>query len=590
MNIDGSGFIGGYRVSSLIASTHFCEFYEAYPRAFQGTLPVILAFWPEVKVNSNEEANAFQQKVRQGSIRSGVDTLPILDADFDSEHPYIVTAYSVDILSVWRGHALIIDQALQEAQSQYPDDARLFTQAFLDVFMGRAIEAEPTIPGTFFDQSYLAAASFGQVNSAPIASDAPYNTPYAANAGTAVDGPPPFSQLPTRQRKVKWYQVALLVLLLILLIWGGSALYAIIPASSASITITPAKTQFSQNYSLGVVAGNPASFEIQGRQILVTSQRISKTVSVTGRGHHNATQARGNVVLSQIQLDNSNTPSSLGISSISDANGLQIITDDVVPLSQGGTVTIAAHADQAGSGGNIPADDLDQPIIIVNTTTQAQIGTGYIANPASFTGGTDARDFTFVKQSDFDHVTQPFLSQVTPVTQEKVMQQIQTGEHLAKDMECKSTIASNHRVNDEASAVTVQVSVACQALVYSDQVVHTAVASLYQHDGLARFGDGYNLVGDMVMGAISTSNVNNNPQLVLNVAGIWSFQYTDARKQDIERMIAGKPQDAARLLLHVRKDIQNVVIATSGIPGSALPSSPESITITVTKVTGLHTS
>jgi hypothetical protein len=92
----------------------------------------------------------------------------------------------------------------------------------------------------------------------------------------------------------------------------------------------------------------------------------------------------------------------------------------------------------------------------------------------------------------------------------------------------------------------------------------------------------------MVMGTISNSNVNNDPQLVFNVAGIWSFQYTDARKQDIERMIAGKPQDAVRLLLHVRKDIQNVVISTSGIPGSALPSSPASIKVIVTNVTGLH--
>jgi hypothetical protein len=590
MDIDGSGFIGGYRVSSLIASTHFCELYEAYPRAFQGTSPVILAFWPEVGVNSNEEANVFQQKVRQGSIRSGVDTLPILDADFDNGHPYIVTSSGVDMLSVWRKHALFIDQALQEAQSQYPEDARLFTQAFLDVFMGRAIEAEPTLPGTFIDQSYLAAASLSQVNSASIASDVPYNTPYAANAGAVMDGPPPVSLPPAKQRKVKWYQIALLVLLLILIIWGGSALYTIIPASSASITITPEKTQFNQNYSLGVVARNPGSFEVQGRQISVTSQHISKTVPATGNGHHNATQARGNVVLSQIQLDNPSTPNNLGVSSISDANGLQIITDDVVPLSQGGTVTIAAHADQAGSGGNISADDLDQSIIIVNTLTQAQIGTGYVSNPTAFTGGTDASDFTFVKQSDLDHVTQPFLSQVTPATQEKVMQQIQTGEHLAQDMECKPIIASNHRVNDEASAVTVQVSVVCQALVYSDQVVHTAAASLYQHDGVAKFGDGYNLVGDMVMGTILTSDVNNDPQLVLNVAGIWSFQYTDARKQDIERMIAGKSQDAARLLLHARKDIQHVVIATSGIPGSALPSSPESITIIVTKVTGLHAS
>src|SRR5438552_6323043 len=144
--MDESRFIGGYRVSSLLASSHFCELYEANPKFSQATLPVILAFWPEVEINGSEEANVFQQQVRQGSIRSEVDPLPILDADFNNGHPYIVTPYSMDILDIWRKHAFFIDQALQEAQRQHPDDPRLFTQAFLDVFMGRAIEAEATIP------------------------------------------------------------------------------------------------------------------------------------------------------------------------------------------------------------------------------------------------------------------------------------------------------------------------------------------------------------------------------------------------------------------------------------------------------------
>ncbi len=586
-NIDESRFIGGYQVSSLLASSHFCELYEAKPKFSQTTLPVILAFWPEIEINGSEEVNAFQQKLRQGSIRGGVDPLPILDAELDNGHPYIVTPYGMDILDVWRKHAFFIDQALQEAQNQHPDDPYLFTQAFLDVFMGRTIEAEATIPAALLDQGYFASSSDVATSDQTHVASPAYDMSYAVSPGQVTDGPSPLLRS-TKQRKVKWYQVALLLLLLALLIWGGSALYTIIPASSANLTIIPTKQLFNQYYSFGVVAGNPGSFEIQGRQISVTSQRISKTVPATGQGHHNATQAKGTVVVSQLQLDNPSKPGFLGIFTLSDPNGLQYTSDKEFPLSQGGTLTIPAHMNQAGSGGNIPADDVDGPIIIVNNITQVQDGTAYIANPAPFTGGTDARDFTFVKQADLDHVTQPFLSQVTPIVQEQVMKQIQTGEHLAKDMECKPTITSSQRVNAEASDVTVQVSLTCQALVYSDKVIHDATTSAYQHDGVAKFGAGYNLVGDMVMGTITASNANADPQLVFNVSGIWSFQYTDARKQDIERMIAGKSQDAARLLLHVRKDIKNVVISTSGVPGSALPSSPESIKIVVTNVTGLH--
>ena len=145
-------------------------------------------------------------------------------------------------------------------------------------------------------------------------------------------------------------------------------------------------------------------------------------------------------------------------------------------------------------------------------------------------------------------------------------------------------------MNSEASDVTVRVSLTCKGLVYDEQTLHDIAISMYQKDGLAKFGDGYHVVGDMVMGTVmhAISNVNSNPQLLFTLSGIWSFQYTQARKQDIEHMIAGKPEDAALLLLHIRKDIRNVTISTSGLPGSALPSSPASITIIVNKVTGFR--
>jgi len=581
-------FIGNYQVSSLLASSHACELYEVRPKDSQSTLPVVLAFWPELEVNGSEEANVFQQKVRQGSIHSGVDTIPILDADLDKGHPYIVSPYSTNTLDIWRKHVSFIDQALQDVQLLHPDDAHALINAFLSVFMGNATEEEPTISAASYGQNYGAPASFDdQAYATAIDSNLP-----SPGSALPIEGDLPPVPPPSDKKKVKWYHVALLVLLLILLIWGGGALYAIIPASAATITITPMKKQFSQSYNFGVVTGKPADLEIQGRQITVTSQRIVKTVPVTGKGHHNATQARGIEVLSQVQLNDPSKPIDLVISGLTDANGLQITTDEVVSISNGATVKIPAHIAQAGSAGNIPADDFDGQIEIVDTITNVRTGTAYASNPAPFTGGTDARDFTFVQQADLDKVTKPFLAQVTTTTQQRVMQQIHTGEYLAKDMQCNPKISSNHRVKDEASDVTVQVSLTCQALVYSEQTVHTAAASVYQHDGVAKFGDGYSVVGDMVMGTITTLNspTNNAAQLSLNVAGIWSFQYTDARKQDIERIVAGKPQDAARLLLSTRKDIQSVAISTSGIPGSALPSSSENIKIVATKVDGLHAS
>ncbi len=593
-------FIGNYQVSSLLASSYYCELYEARPKEAQSTVPVILAFWPELEISGSEEVNTFQQKVRQGSIRSGVQAIPILDADFDKGHPYIVTPYSLDMLDNWRKHAFFIDQTLREVQRVHPDDAHLFTNTFLDILMGAPIEAEPTVPVSSFKQDYPTPAFNDQAYSAATVSDLPY-----VASSTPVGDRPPFSPPPVSQRKarwyqadafalpigskrkVKWYQVALLVLLLILLIWGGTALYAVVPASAATITITPMKQRFTQNYSFGVVTGTPELFEIQGRQITATSQRFSKTVAATGKGHHNATAAKGTVVISQIQLTNPSAPGNLAIFTLSDANGLQFTSDNEVSLPQGGSVSVPAHITQAGSVGNIPADDVDGPIVLINSITQAQDGTAFVSNPAPFTGGTDARDFTFVQQSDLDHVTTPFVTKVTSATQNNVTKQIKADEHLATDMQCTPGVSANHRVNSEAGDVTVQVNLTCKGLVYSDQTIHDAATSAYQKDGTTKFGVGYDVVGNMVMGTITKSNVNNDPQLVFSMDGIWSFQYTQAHKQDIERLIAGKSQDAARLLLHARKDMQTVAISTSGFPGSALPSSPASISIVAKKVTGL---
>ncbi len=581
--IDKFASVGDYQVSSLLASSHFCELYEAQPEQTQNTLSVILAHWPKLEISGTEEADTFQQKVRQGSIRSGAQVIPILDAGFDKGHPYIVTPYSLDMLDTWRKQVSFIDHALLEAQRLHPDDARALIDALLATFMSEATEAESAAPASPVEQDYLAPTFYDQAASASTASD----LPYAAGSTPSGDGPQP-----RNKRKVKWYQIVLLVLLLALLIWGGSAIYAIIPASLATVTITPMKQQLTQNYSFGVVAGKPAAFEIQGRQISVTSQRISKTVTATGKGHHNATQARGTVVLTQIHLFNPHNPGYLVTTTIPYADGVRITTEKEFPLSEGGTLKIPAHVEQAGSIGNLPADDIDGPTDLISAITKVQDGTAYASNPAPFTGGTDARDFAFVQQSDLDHVTKPFISQVTSATQERVMKQIRAGEHLAKDVQCKPAISSDHRVKDEASDVTIQVSLTCQALVYSEQTVYNAATSAYQHDGVAKFGAGYSIVGAMVMGTITAVNTiaNSAPQLSLNVAAIWSFQYTDARKQDIGHLIAGKSQDAVRLLLHARKDIQDVAISTSGVPGSALPSSLTNITIVVKKVTGLRAS
>lgn len=400
--------------------------------------------------------------------------------------------------------------------------------------------------------------------------------------------PPPQQKKPPSHGKQwkmprRWRLFALIALIILLV--GGSATFLIswlpgvLPAATASVTITPTSQHLTKAYTISAVTGTPdaSQNQIQARALSFTTKAQSKTVKATGQGHQEATAATGKVTISP--QSGTLTAQLISLPSNSGVNVIINVTNSISSGSQ----TFDASAENAGSGGNIPAYDLDASYHLV-----ADPGINfYVQNTQAFTGGQDAHDYTYVQQSDIDDATAPLVSQLTSDAQASVQQQVQANEQLASDPQCTPTIKANHNANDRVSDVTVTVTVTCEGKVYDTQAAQSMASDLLRSDAASQLGAHYALVGDIVIGP---PQVMTTDLVSLNVSaeGIWVYQFSDAQKQTFAQLIAGKPLTDAQALLLKQEGVRKVTLSTAGGWGRALPTSPSDIKFTMAPVPGLQ--
>jgi hypothetical protein len=389
---------------------------------------------------------------------------------------------------------------------------------------------------------------------------------------------------PPRARK--WpLRIALLLLSIIILAGGAFALVTFLPASAATVTITPASKRFTHAYSIAIVTGDPGPQQIQGHIITYTTPSQSQTANATGEGGRDATKATGTVILSQIHYTSPSASGAVAASIITSNSGVQILIH-AFNGSEGGTVTVSAEAVTAGPAGNIPAGDLEGLVEIVDQLTRARVGTAYLSDPQPFTGGAEASKYTVVKQSDIDGVANPLITQLTSSAQTQAQQQIQPGDLTAQAITCTPKTTSDHNANDAANSVTVTVSVTCSGETYTEQDVKKSAIAAQQSDAVATFGKDYVLAGSILTGT-SHLNVPGNSTVTISTDGRWVFKLSPELEKQLAQHIAGQTQANANSWLLEQKGLSKVDIKTSGGIGTALPSSPSAIKIVVVNVPGL---
>ena len=426
--------------------------------------------------------------------------------------------------------------------------------------------------------------------SAPRHNVATLPPPTNGNSPPISVGSPPTSSPPKkglRDRLPKKWRIMALIALIILLV-GGSAsllipwLHTTLPATTATVTITPASQHLTKTYAINAVTGTPdtSQHQVQARLLSFTTQAQSKTVKATGKGHQDATQAKGKVTLSPssgtVPAGNYRIPSNSGV------NVIVYVTNSISSGSQ----TFDAWAENNGSGGNIPAYDIDGSYHLVADPNVNL----YIQNTQAFTGGQDAHDYTFVQQSDIDGVATPLVNKLTSDAQAAVQKQLRANEQFTGTPESTPNIKTNHKAGDQVTDVTVTVTVTSKGEVYNQQAAQSTAENWLRTDAASQPGDHYALIGDTVIGApvVVTTDTNGIVSLNVSAEGVWVYQFSDAQKQAIAQLIAGKSLADTQALLQKQTNIQKFVVTTADGWGTALPTAPSDIKFIVLPMPGLQ--
>jgi hypothetical protein len=350
-----------------------------------------------------------------------------------------------------------------------------------------------------------------------------------------------------------------------------------------TVTITPASQVEQNTYGILAVTGTPNTAQHQvGARILTASPSQQKTVTATGQAHSPGVQATGTLTFSNGNF----TSYTVGAGTVfTSAHGLQVVTNvpAVIPAAGGGafgTVTIAAHAVAVGAT-IIPVGD-------VNIAPCCGSSAVSVSNTVPFTGGQDPKNYSFLQQSDIDSAANPLKNALIPQAQSSLKSQMRSGEQAAAAPQCTPTVNSNEPVGDtgvNVSSATVTVTVTCKQEVYDQQGVQTLVSRLLTTKANTDLGSGYVLVGSIVTNTTvqGVDAKTGTVSLLVSGKGKWVYQFSDAQKQTLAKLIAGMNAAQAKATLANQPGVAAVSIP-AGV--TTLPTDPTQIAIAIQPVTG----
>jgi hypothetical protein len=364
---------------------------------------------------------------------------------------------------------------------------------------------------------------------------------------------------------------------------------SLVPAAgpSATVTMVTEQVDLHRTYTLLAAPTDLAAPMIQqqaqAEARLLTSHHLTQAVTIptTGRGHQPAMQGRGRVTFYNQAPTAQTIPAGLLLSG---ADGVQVVTDTLVVLPAAhlptqGQATVAAHAVQAGPGGNIGSNDLNGPCCFVGIAVQ---------NAQAFSGGANARDFPAVAARDVTGAATPLITNLTRQEQAAVQAQVRAHEQLVHPVQCSPRVTANPAVGQEATQVTVSGSVTCAAEVYNADEVQSRITALLSQEATTHLGSAYTLQGEVTWTLRAVSVVDGRRGIVnlhVQVEGLWAYQLSIAQLLTLTTLIAGKHTQEARTILLRMQGIRQVNITSTDwwddLSQQALPQDPGRIQVLV---------
>jgi Baseplate J-like protein len=260
---------------------------------------------------------------------------------------------------------------------------------------------------------------------------------------------------------------------------------------------------------ISVFATSPAGQEVSftltvpGFRLAPVSKTIKATAIATGKGHTPATTATGIItfyngaIYTQIIPTNTVLKGSDGVSVITDQEAVIPPAAQTVPPTYG-HVSVLAHALMAGAAGNIQAGDINMACCVTSVIAQ---------NPYTFTGGRDARDFTYLTAQDVKNTITPLLPTLQTSTL-SILPNPQLNPH------CSTVNHASPGVGKETAHATITLIETCSADSYSVQSVAHAITTYSR-----RFGKGtLSKVQFFIVDVAERKGVS----IMLYVAGRWN--------------------------------------------------------------------
>jgi hypothetical protein len=537
-------FIGPYRILAEISRLPFSMTYLV-EQPVQGTAtPLFLTIWPDIHLRSPEEKAAFAQACQQ--IKGlQANAFPLLEGGVEQEAPYLL---------------------LPEQEASQKQVARINQQLQ---------KSEPSAAGAVFLRAVQGVPSPRAVKTARWART-------AREKG---------SRIPRRV----WVGALTALLILSCCTWW---VHLGVPASGATLTLAPMSMHVQQTLEVVVYAQPDQQGDILGRAITSTTTAQTRTGRATGKVDHAATVASGEVVISNITLNGSDSED-VGASTLTSRSGVDIDLD-AFTARQGATITVPAHADQAGSRGNISANNINFSIVICapyDFLCNSPVGHAFAHNPHAFTGGQNAFTQTVVQQSDINGLAQPLIDQLTPGAREQVSQQVaqhlQPGERAAMPApQCTPTVKSTPPLNAAATTFSVSVTVTCYQLIYAQRDFLPGVIHAQGLQANSKYAEGYRLAGEMIAGAPVFSATDASRQTVtlqVKANSIWAYRADQGDQARMAEQIVGQTTDDAKALLldTYSGRIHDVIFALEGF-GGKLPTDARAIRIITQSPEGLH--
>ncbi|HXL37705.1 MAG TPA: VCBS domain-containing protein [Ktedonobacteraceae bacterium] len=373
----------------------------------------------------------------------------------------------------------------------------------------------------------------------------------------------------TSPRSGRWFWGPGALLLLMLLFAGTTCLLAglfffaepvraFFDSSSAKVTIRQAAYELPDSYIFTGVTHSIS--KEKSRSVTVPATNL---VLIPGR------KATGILTFRNTQnLCNVATAIPAG-TVFTGSQGISVVTDHVVFLGASCTATARAHAVKIGSIGDIGAHNMKQ-------TYHSTI---IVDNPEAFIGGHFDQSYTTVQQSDIDQAASSLAPRLKKETQNVLRMQLQTNEQFVTSPICKSKVTSDHLVNDATTNLIVTVTVNCTAEFYDSQEVISRSEQMLNERAQALFGPNYRLTGEIKAEITHVAtDVRHGTLITVVASGLWTYQFSRARTEQIAQLIAAKNKRDAKTILSDQKGVQSVSINISN-NDNTIPAKANSINI-----------